>query len=45
MLDNVGCNVMLRIFLNTLDYVIKGAKLDWDFQISDMVKNPDGTDV
>ena len=22
-----------------------GAKVDWDFQISDLVKNPDGTDV
>ena len=26
-------------------YYIKGAKVDWDFQISDLVKNPDGTDV
>ena len=23
----------------------KGAKIDWDFRISDLVKNPDGTDV
>ena len=22
-----------------------GAKVDWDFRISDLVKNPDGTDV
>ena len=22
-----------------------GAKGDWDFRISDLVKNPDGTDV
>ena len=22
-----------------------GAKGDWDFQISDLVKNPDGTDI
>ena len=22
-----------------------GAKDDWDFRISDLVKNPDGTDV
>ena len=24
---------------------IKGAKSDWDFRISDLVKNPDGTDI
>ena len=24
--------------------VMKGAKGDWDFRISDLVKNPDGTD-
>ena len=23
----------------------KGAKGDWDFRISDLVKNPDGTDI
>ena len=23
----------------------RGAKGDWDFQISDLVKNPDGTDI
>ena len=23
----------------------KGAKGDWNFQISDLVKNPDGTDI
>ena len=23
----------------------KGAKGDWDFLISDLVKNPDGTDI
>ena len=22
-----------------------GAKVDWDFRISDLVKNPDGTDI
>ena len=22
-----------------------GAKCDWDFQISDLVKNPDGADI
>ena len=23
----------------------RGAKGDWDFRISDLVKNPDGTDI
>ena len=34
-------------FINTLNWVIcwQGAKGDWDFQISDLVKNPDGTDI
>ena len=26
-------------------YYIEGAKGDWDFQISDLVKNTDGTDI
>ena len=27
-------------------YIVrKGAKGDWDFRISDLVKNPDGTDI
>ena len=26
-------------------YYYIGAKGDWDFQISDLVKNPDGTDI
>ena len=25
--------------------IIIGAKGDWDFRISDLVKNPDGTDI
>ena len=25
--------------------VYMGAKGDWDFRISDLVKNPDGTDI
>ena len=28
-----------------LDNVGSGAKGDWDFRISDLVKNPDGTDI
>ena len=32
--------------LYLLYYIINlGAKVDWDFRISDLVKNPDGTDV
>ena len=26
-------------------YLYIGVKDDWDFRISDMVKNPDGTDI
>ena len=26
-------------------YIYRGAKGDWDSQISDLVKNPDGTDI
>ena len=26
-------------------YNYEGAKGDWDFQIFDLVKNPDGTDI
>ena len=28
-----------------ISVLILGAKGDWDFQISDLVKNPDGTDI
>ena len=30
--------------VNSVD-PLAGAKVDWDFRISDLVKNPDGTDV
>ena len=29
----------------TVTKLIKGAKGDWDFWISDLFKNPDGTDI
>ena len=34
-------------YSQTLEYTIfnVGAKGDWDFRISDLVKNPDGTDI
>ena len=34
-----------RTLMMMMIYIIKGAKGDWDFRISDLVKNPDGTDV
>ena len=30
---------------NIIQFILKGAKSDWDFRISDLVKNPDGTDI
>ena len=35
---------LLIVFLLTLSNKM-GAKVDWDFRISDLVKNPDGTVV
>ena len=34
------CFVYFSTFL-----LMSGAKGDWDFRISDLVKNPDGTDI
>ena len=31
--------------LDTYVFSLGGAKDDWDFRISDLVKNPDGTDI
>ena len=31
-------------YFNSL-YIIGGANGDWDFRISDLVKNPGGTDI
>ena len=36
---------MKGIKLNYIYYITVGAKDDWDFRISDLVKNPDGTDI
>ena len=30
---------------NICIYYFVGAKGDWDFWISDLIKNPDGTDI
>ena len=35
-----------RSYGNKQTYIVcMGAKVDWDFRISDLAKNPDGTDV
>ena len=34
-----------KIVLKASCILIMGAKGDWDFRISDLVKNPDGTDI
>ena len=31
------------IYFWVYNYIV-GAKVDWDFRITDLVKNPDGTD-
>ena len=36
--------MIVLIFLNVIISKM-GAKGDWDFRISDLIKNPDGTDV
>ena len=44
---NVIATGRFKIFLrNYSDQTnLQGAKVDWDFRISDLVKNPDGTDI
>ena len=34
--------ILMELYENKLT---KGAKGDWDFRISDLVKNPNGTDI
>ena len=34
-----------KLINNYTPYSREGAKGDWDFRISDLVKNPDGTDI
>ena len=39
-------NVCFKKGKNSLSHErLKGAKVDWDFRISDLVKNSDGTEV
>ena len=33
------------MYVLTLYLVLLGANGDWDFRISDLVKNPDGTNI
>ena len=37
--------IFIYIYIYFIIYNIMGAKVDWDFWISDLVKNPDGTDI
>ena len=32
-------------FVNITDIDLIGGEADWDFRISDLVKNPDGTNI
>ena len=38
------CNASYAYFIHYM-YCTVGAKVAWDFRISDLVKKPDGTDV
>ena len=38
---HISCNILLLLLL----LLLLGAKVDWDFRNSDLVKNPDGTDI
>ena len=41
--ENEGAfHIIFKYFIVTLLIVMRGAKGDWNFQISDLVKNPDG---
>ena len=33
------------LLANSVLILLEGAKVDWDFRISDLVKIPDGTDI
>ena len=41
---NFTCGTNASHLIKTLK-LPKGAKGDWDFRISDLVKNPNGTDI
>ena len=44
MLEN-SSNIAVSLPINLSINVRLGAKGDWEFRISDLVKNPDGTDI
>ena len=37
--------IIIIIIIIIITYVNRGAKGDWDFRISDLVKNPNGIDI
>ena len=37
--------IIITIIIIIIIIINIGAKSDWDFRISDLVKNPDGTDI
>ena len=41
-----GIQHTIYIYIYIYIYInLRGAKGDWDFRISDLVKNPDGTNI
>ena len=42
---NDDSNNAITVTIAIIRTIIKGAKDDWDFQIYDLLKNPDGTDI
>ena len=41
----LGSTSYIIAYYITFHYITLGEKGDWDFRISDLVKNPDGTDI
>ena len=37
--------IIIIIIIIIITLCKQGEKCDWDFRISDLVKNPDGTDI
>ena len=42
---SVPLNLFIKLGFVCVNSLREGAKGDWDFRISDLVKNPDGTDT
>ena len=43
--ENKGHTKFQFTFIISRDIIFSGAKGDWDFRISCLVKNPNGTDI